>query len=126
MSQFSADAEQAQACFERFVTDQSGNGHDETFHANKGIDSRLLSGDDFVNQVLRQEETEHVLKSRFEKANQPLKGQFEETDEELRAIGQSRRLSELRALLAWSVSEFSDGSLTELATVVNHDAGTLS
>jgi len=87
LAQFLEDAEQAQTRFERFVTDQSVNGHDETVHASKGIDSRLLGGDDFVNQVLRQEGTEFVLKPRFEKAYQSLKVLLEETNEELRSIG---------------------------------------
>lgn len=126
LSQFSSNTERAQAQFDTFVADQIGAEYHAAFHGSQGTDSRLLGDDDFVSQALRREEMDLVLKPKIDDVLRVFKDKFDVSVDELRVPNQERRLSELRALLAWCVLEFSDGSLAELSTLVDRDLSTLS
>lgn len=125
LSQFSSREKRARELFREFVVECAQDGHRPEFHGKNKADGRVYGNDAFVEEVLRNEPTEHaavtidnVLAAVHEVCGMSV--------EEMRSPSKGILVSQGRALAAWAVLYFSDGTLTELGRNVGRDITTLS
>jgi putative transposase len=125
LSQFSSREKRARELFREFMEECVHEGHRPEFHGKNAYDGRVFGNDTFVDEVLRNESTElaavtidNVLAAVHEVCCLSV--------EEMRSPSKGIQVSEGRALAAWGVLNFSDGTLTELGKSVGRDVTTLS
>jgi chromosomal replication initiation ATPase DnaA len=94
---------------------------------NKGsIDSRVMGGDQFVENVLERTESLPIKKPGIEEVLQVVKKIYDLEEEKIVAPGQKRLESEARCMAAWAVHELTDEPLTKLADRLGRDPSSLS
>ncbi len=125
LSQFAGGHEKAREAFQHYVSDHIGEGHRPEFHGTNCVDSRVFGDDTFVDQVLRAE-SEPATRPNIENVLAAVQKATAVTIEEMTASGQTKRVSEARALAAWGVLCFSDATLTELGKRFSRDVTSLS
>lgn len=126
LGQFSKSHAKARKKFSEFVTGKSGEGHREDFHGKASPDSRIIGDDSFVDEILRQEESQPCRKPDVVAILDGVKKLYKLTDADISAPGQQRLPSEARMLAAWAVRELSNSTLAELAQKVDRDASAMS
>jgi hypothetical protein len=122
---FSPNPPKARRLFRDFVETSASEGQRPEFHGRNTTDSRVFGNDSFVEEVLRNEPEkpvsvtmDHVLAAVYETCGL--------TAEEMRSASQEKRIAQGRALAAWGVLNFCDGTLTELGKRVRRDVSSLS
>jgi len=125
LSQFSPRLKRARELFREFVEASILEGHRPEFHGKNAADDRVLGDDTFVDEVLRNELTKPVAVTIDNSLGAVCKV-CGLTVEEMRSPSKGLRVSEGRALAAWVVLNFCDGTLTELGRNVGRDVTTLS
>lgn len=126
LGQFSKERAKARRELKRFVDARSSEGHRDEFHGETSTDSRFIGDDEFVDGILRQEDTRLPRKPSLGTILAVAGRLYDLTENELSAPGQKRRSSEARMLAAWAVREMSDATLAELAKRMGRDASAMS
>jgi REP element-mobilizing transposase RayT len=125
LSQFSPRLKRAREVFQEFVEASALEGHRPEFHGNNSADGRVLGNDTFVDEVLRNETAKPVAVT-IDNCLGAVCEVCGLTMEEMHSPTKGLRVSEGRALVAWVVLNFCDGTLTELGRNVGRDVTTLS
>ena len=126
LSQFSGRLWAARRAYERFVLKEKGGGHQEQYDRGSEADSRILGDDGFIDRVLTQKEEAPRRKVKLERVLREVCRGYSVKEEDLRAGGKDRRLSEARGMAAWLVMELGVCPLKELGKVTGRDITTLS
>jgi hypothetical protein len=103
-----------------------GDGHRDEFHLGGGIDSRLLGEERFVDEVMERARLRRELKPSVDEVLETVKAVCAIDDELLCSRQRGRSVTEARTLAAWAVSEFSDGTISEVGRIFGRDLSTLS
>jgi REP element-mobilizing transposase RayT len=126
LSCFSADHSIACQQFSRYVSERSNDGHRDDFYGKASPDSRVMGEDNFVENILAQNEDIQPCKPTLEQVLAAVMKIYNLKEEELASNGQKRQPSEARSMAAWAVLELTDATLTELAIRMNRDISTMS
>ena len=126
LSHFSADHSIACQLFSKYVCERCNDGHREAFYGKASLDSRVMGEDNFVENILAQNEDLQPRKATLEQVLAAVLRIYNLKEEGLASNGQKRQPSEARSMVAWAVLELTDATLTELATRMNRDVSTMS
>ena len=126
LSMFGSRRARAVSSYSKFVGERVGDGHKNEFHRGGEFDSRLLGEERFVDEAME--------RARIRREPKPTVGEVLETvkkicnidDETLCSRRRDGSISEARTLAAWAVSEFSDGTISEVGRFFGRDVSTLS
>ena len=112
--------------FSKYVYERCNDGHREDFYGKASLDSRVMGEDNFVENILAQNEDLHPCKPTLEQVLAAVIKIYDLNEEELSSNGQRRQRSEARCMAAWAVLELTDATLTELAIRMKRDVSTMS
>jgi REP element-mobilizing transposase RayT len=126
LSMFGSHHDKATKLFADFVGERLGDGHRDEFHRGGGIDSRLLGEERFVDEVMERARMRRGLKPTVGEILETVKAICTIDDEVLCSRQRGRSIIEARTLAAWAVSEFSDGTISEVGRIFGRDVSTLS
>jgi len=126
LAQLSETPSHARKLFADFVAGEAGKGHRGEFHGRGSLDPRLCGEDDFQTEVLRQAQEMPLKRPDLITTVQCVIDHFGCDLEKLRAPGQGRQLSQVRAFVAWAVVTYSSSTLTALGDLLSRDLSTLS
>ena len=126
LSMFGSRLDKARKLFTDFVGERMGDGHRDEFHRGGGIDSRLLGEERFVDEVMGKASMRRGLKPTVGEVLETVKAICAIDDELLCSRHRGRSITEARTLAAWAVSEFSDGTISEVGRIFGRDVSTLS
>jgi putative transposase len=126
LSQFSARLTRARRAYERFVNEGQGGGRQEEYHRGSGADSRILGDDTFIDRVLDQKRSKPRPKVELREVVKQVCRDYSVKEGDLAMPGKDRRLTEIRALVAWLIMELGVSTLGDLGEVTGRDVTTLS
>ncbi len=126
LGQLSRKTSTARRLFADFVSGEMGKGHRCEFHGIGNLDPRICGEDNFLSDVLRQVQEAPTVRPDLIATLQCVADYFDCDIERLKASDQERKLSRIRAFVAWAVVETSSSTLTELGVLLSRDVSTLS
>jgi len=126
LGQLSANGAEARCLFADFVNKEEGRGHRREFHGAGEQDPRICGEETFVAEVLEQADEKFVVRPDLAATVACVTEYFGTELETLRAAGQNRHRSQIRAFAAWAVSGFSSSTLSALGALLARDVSSLS
>lgn len=126
LGQLSRKTSTARRLFADFVSGEVDKGHRCEFHGKGNLDPRICGEDDFLSDVLHQAQEVPTVRPDLVATLQCVADYFDCDIERLKASGQERQLSRIRAFAAWAVVEYSSSTLTALGVLLSRDVSTLS
>jgi len=126
LTMFGGRRDKAVRLFSLFVGERMGDGHKEEFHRGSGSDSRLLGEERFIDEVMEKALIRRETKPTVGEVLEIVKMNCNIDDETLCSRQRSGPIAEARTLAAWAVSEFSDGTISEVGRLFGRDVSTLS
>jgi len=126
LSMFSQKAGSARQAYREFVEQRRGGGYQREYGMGSDVDSRILGDTNFLEKVLGQEQKELGRSVTMEEIVSYFCKQFSLREEELSGSGKDRRISRVRAVMAWLVQQSGCLTLSELSKRVGRDCSTLS
>lgn len=112
--------------FSNFVEERMGESHKFEFYRGGEFDSRLLGDERFVDEAMKMAQMPRELKPTVGQVLEAVKNICNIDDETLSSRQRSGSIAEARTLAAWAVSEFSDGTISEVGRLFGRDVSTLS
>jgi hypothetical protein len=126
LSQFDRNSKKARLAYRQFVEAGKDEGHVQELHNGSANDSRVLGGDDFINNVLTLSDERPKQQVALDTIIQSVCLSYEIEEEDLRAPGKYRKPSEARGIIAWLILETGGAKLSELGRRTGRDVSTLS
>lgn len=117
---------EARRLFADFVNKEEGRGHRREFHGTGEQVPRICGEEDFVAEALEQVDEKFVVLPDLAETVACVTEYFATELETLRAAGQNRHRSQIRAFAAWAVSGFSSSTLSAPGTLLARDVSSLS
>ncbi len=125
LSLFDQNGDKAIGMYSHYLGEKIGEGRNEQFHSG-GLDSRLLGEEGFIEEAMSKAQILMEIKPSIYEIVKAVKIICDIDDEILCSRQRSRIGSEARTLVAWAVSEFSAGTVSEVGRMFGRDITTLS
>jgi REP-associated tyrosine transposase len=125
LSQYSKGEGAAQRRYEEFVLEGLNEDYRREFH-HGSADGRLLGDDEFIEEVLEQANKKEERRYRIEDIINSVCKKESVTIEELTSFSRQRKLSRVRSIIAFLVTEYGEGTLSDYGRIVRRDLSTLS
>lgn len=125
LSQYSKGESTAQRRYEEFVLEGMNEEYRSEFH-HGSAEGRLLGGDKFIEEVLEHADKKEERKYRTENIINSVCTKWRVSVEELTSFSRERKLSRVRSIIAFMVTEYGDGTLSDYGRIVRRDLSTLS
>ncbi|MBM4277300.1 MAG: transposase [Deltaproteobacteria bacterium] len=126
LSMFSQKARSARRAYREFVEQERDGGYQREYGKGSGVDSRILGDTIFLDKVLGQKQEGLGRSVAMEEIVSCVCKEFSLREEELSGSGKDRRVSRVRAVMAWLVQQSGCLTLSELSKRVGRDCSTLS
>jgi len=125
LSQYSKGKCTAKRQYEEFVLEGLDGEHRSEFH-HGSAEGRLLGDDKFIEEVLEQADKKAERRYKVEDIINLVSKKLRVNIEELISLSRQRRLSRVRSIIAFLVTEFGEGTLSDYGRIVRRDLSTLS
>lgn len=126
LTMFDCSRDKAARSFSDFVGERMGDSRKFEFYRGGEFDSRLLGDERFVDEAMKMAQMPRELKPTVGQVLEAIKNICDIDDETLGSRQRSEPIAEARTLSAWAVSEFSDGTISEVGRLFGRDVSTLS
>jgi putative transposase len=125
LSQYSKGESTAQRRYEEFVLEGLDEEYRREFH-HGSAEGRLLGTDKFIEKALEQADKKAERRYRVEDIINLVSKKSRVTIEELISLSRQRRLSKVRSIIAFMVTEYGEGTLSDYGRIGRRDLSTLS
>lgn len=125
LSHYSERESTARRRYEEFVLEGLNEEYRREFH-HGSAEGRLLGDDKFIDKVLEHADMKDEARYSTEDIINSACNKWRVTVEELTSLSRERKLSRVRSIIAFLVTEYGNGRLSDYGRIVRRDTSTLS